>query len=164
MAYLAAVFLLHLHPAQAFSCFANVLVGSQVLFDFFTFNVISIGGYYQALQATMQRSVPKVSAQLQSLSITPEMYVLEWIYTLFVRCVRIEEVGQVWDYVFTEGGLAFIKIPVAVLIRMQTAILEADLDSICDVFDHVPKLVGGAKELLEACGQVSLAEEALCLV
>lgn len=164
MAYLAGVMLLHLPPAQAFCSFANVIVGSEVLYHFFTFNVVSIERYYAGFKATLRQSLPKVYAQLEVLSVTPEMYVLEWLYTLFVRCVRIDEIGHLWDYVFTEGSTAFFKIPIAVLSRMQPAILSADLDAICSVFDHVPTLVGTARELIEECGQVTLAAEAQDLV
>ena len=99
--------------------------------------------------------------KLRELSVTPEMYLLEWFYTLFVRCVGIEHVGRVWDYVFVEGDTAYSKLAVGILMRMQEAILAADMDAICRVFDMVPYYVGDVSDLLKCTQKVNLAESVL---
>jgi hypothetical protein len=161
MAYIASVLLLHLHPNQAFISFANLLTRSQLLYDFFTFDVVRITRYYKVFEWTAANTVPKVCERLKELSVATEMYLLEWLYTLFVRCVNIEDIGRVWDYVFTEGETAYIKIAVGLLARMERVILESDLDAICKVFDQVPELVGDVGELLKCANRVNLSETAL---
>lgn len=161
MAYLGAVFLLHLPPPQAFVCFANAFIKSQLLFDFYSFDIARIARYYRVIETLGRECIPAVMEKLRALTITPEMYLLGWVYTLFVRCVDIEHVGQVWDYIFTEGDVAYCKLAVGILMRMQDAILSSDLEEISRVFDMVPYLVGDVRELLKCAQKVSLSDSAL---
>ena len=160
MAYLGSVLLLHMSPPDAFVCFANLLVKSQTLYNCYSFDVAKITRCYEVTDAGVKETAPKVWRKLQELGVTPEMYLLEWLFTMFVRCVKIEEIGPLWDYLLTEGEPGFLRVPIAVLSLMQPAILAADIDSICKVFDIVPRLVGDVNSLLKECGRVKVRPDA----
>jgi hypothetical protein len=92
MAYLGAIFVLHENTYTAFCTFSNMIFKSHMLRSFYSFNLPVMQSYYKVFEYYMKKKVPAVLEKFKDLGITPDMFLLEWVYTLFSRCLDIENV------------------------------------------------------------------------
>lgn len=92
MAYLGAIFILHQNTYSAFTSFANLIFKSHMLKSFYSFDMPVMQEYYKVFEHYMKKKVPGVLKKFKDLEITPDMFLLEWVYTLFSRCFEIEYV------------------------------------------------------------------------
>jgi hypothetical protein len=90
MAYIAAILLLNLNAPKTFEVFSNLVLPSPLLSAFYTFDLPEIQSYYRVFEYYMAKKVPRVLRKFEELGITPDMYLLEWVYTLFSRCFNME--------------------------------------------------------------------------
>ena len=92
MAYLGAILILHLGTYKAFETFANMICKSEMLRTFYSFDLTAIKAYYRVFEYFMRKKVPKILNRFYELGITPDVYLLEWVYTLFSRCFSLDVV------------------------------------------------------------------------
>lgn len=135
MAYLNGIMLLHLSPIKTFQLFANLVVNWELLFHFYTFDVPSIHANYDVFTRLVKRKLPRVLRKFQELEITPDMFFLEWVYTLFARCFSLSTVTQLWDWLFVEGQTAVFKIGLAILQGLEKDIIAGELDDIMKILN-----------------------------
>lgn len=64
-------------------------------------------GYYAAYSDLLKENMPKLWEHLESCNLSPDLYLLDWIYTVFARAMSIDLASRVWD-VFLRDGDQFI--------------------------------------------------------
>lgn len=90
MAYLTAMMALHLSPYKTFECFANIICKSEILRVFYLFDLEGIQEYYRIFEFFLAKKAPKVAEKFTLMAITPDIYLLDWIYTLFSRALSFD--------------------------------------------------------------------------
>ena len=84
--------MLHQSNYAAFVSFSNLIFKSQMLQSFYSFDIPVMQSYYKVFEHYMNKKVPRVLQRFNELGITPDMFLLEWVYTLFSRCFGIDNV------------------------------------------------------------------------
>jgi hypothetical protein len=130
MAYLNGIMLIHLSPVKTFQLFANLVISWELLFRFYTFDVPAIHANYDIFTKLLKKKLPRVLRKFQELEITPDMFFLEWVYTLFARCFSQKTVSQLWDWLFVEGSQAVFRVAIAILQGLEHDIVRGELDDI----------------------------------
>ena len=59
MAHFANVFTSHLPNSDAFSCYANFIMKSELLRSFYSYNLLNIQMFYKIIEYFMQKKAPK---------------------------------------------------------------------------------------------------------
>ncbi|XP_008190632.2 TBC1 domain family member 12 [Tribolium castaneum] len=106
MSYIAAILILNMEPFDAFICFANLL-NQPLHLSAFTLNQEQMEAYYSAYNEVFSYNLPKLHAHFKEAKLTPDLYLLDWIYTIFAKAMPLDVACRVWD-IFLRDGFEFI--------------------------------------------------------
>lgn len=106
MSYIAAILILNMEQYDAFICFANLL-NQPLHLAAFTLNQTQMQAYYNAYNEIFNYNLPKLYSHFQKSGLTPDLYLLDWIYTIFAKAMPLDVACRVWD-VFLRDGDEFI--------------------------------------------------------
>jgi len=137
MSYIAAVLLLNLDEYHAFTCFANTL-NNPFYLTFFSMNMDEMRRYMDALEHAMSLFVPKVFRHLKELGINPEVYIMDWVLTIFSKALPLDVAVHVWDVVFTEGEQFVFQTALGVLKLFGDVLEGASFDDCMSLLTHLP--------------------------
>ncbi|KAL8438394.1 hypothetical protein ACSSS7_000243 [Eimeria intestinalis] len=108
MAFIAAALLLYMDEYSAFVCFANLMESAKVvtggvvvvfvasslvrpqlrrsLHAFYTFDMPAVEVYFRSFDALLEERHPLLLQHLQDLGIQTDVFLVDWMYTIFTRC------------------------------------------------------------------------------
>mmetsp|Transcript_5492 Transcript_5492/g.7250 ORF Transcript_5492/g.7250 Transcript_5492/m.7250 type:complete len:373 (-) Transcript_5492:1831-2949(-) len=142
MSYIAAMLLLYLDEEDCFVALCNVFHSHEI------FNTKEVMRKHCFIcNDLLKYYVPKVHYHLSSLDILPEMYMLDWILTLFSNTLNLEVVARLWDCYFyfdkaLDKQLFLWRTVIAIHILLQDKIIAVDsfsdaLGLLRNIRDHV---------------------------
>jgi hypothetical protein len=115
--------------------------------------------YYKVFEALLSQRAPRVLQQFKDLGITPDMYLLEWVYTLFARCFSLDVLANLWDYLFAEGDVAIFRVAVANLCAMEKDLVIGDLEDVMRLLGSSPSRFPDFKSLWRQVKRVKLTSD-----
>ena len=65
-------------------------------------NMIQMKKYMLVLEDLLLKYLPRVSEHMEAIKLTPDMYIIDWILTLFSKALPLDLAMRVWDYFFFE--------------------------------------------------------------
>jgi len=157
MSYLAAVFLLNLDEYNAFICLANLL-NNPCYMTFFNMNMEKIHKYMEALDVVMAKEVPKVHRRLKDLGITSEIFMIDWVLTLYSKSLPLDVAARVWDATFLEGAVFVFQTALGILHMYSNLLETAPFDECMTLLTHLPKDVDD-EELFQHISAIKLTPE-----
>lgn len=63
--------------------------------------------YYETYNDFFRENLPKLSQHFQESSLTPDLYLLDWVYSVFAKAMPLDVACRVWD-VFLRDGEEFL--------------------------------------------------------
>ena len=102
MSFLGAILLLNLDVADAFITFANLL-NRPLLHAFFRLDQPKMAEFYCDFESLLKCHLPKVHSHFQMLDLSPDLYLQDWIYTLYSRSLPLDLASRVWDLYCRDG-------------------------------------------------------------
>lgn len=102
MSYIAAILILNMDQYDAFVCFANLL-NRPLHVAAFTLNQIQMRAYYDAYDQIFSKNLPRLHSHFEDASLTPDLYLLDWIYTIFAKAMQLDVACRVWDLFLRDG-------------------------------------------------------------
>ncbi|PHJ17716.1 tbc domain-containing protein [Cystoisospora suis] len=127
MAYIAATLLLYMDEYSTFVCLSNLLL-RRSLQAFYTFDMTVVALYFRTFDALLAERLPNVAGHFEALGIHSDIFLIEWMYTLFTRCLPFELVGRVWDLFLVEGDAILFQTSLAILAYFQDELQTGTLD------------------------------------
>lgn len=121
MSFLAATLLLNLEVSDAFISFSNLL-NRPLLHAFFRLDHAKMADFYAGFEALLKSQLPKVYSHFLTLNLTPDLYLQEWIYTLYSRSLPLDLASRVWDVYCRDGDDLIFRI--AIGIRLLSRIVN----------------------------------------
>lgn len=106
MSFIAAVLILNMDQYDAFVCFANLL-NRPLHLAAFTLNQRQMQAYYSAYNEIFNHNLPKLYTHFEKSGLTPDLYLLDWVYTVFSKAMPLDVACRIWD-VFLRDGDEFI--------------------------------------------------------
>lgn len=106
MSYIAAILILNMEQFDAFICFANLL-NQPLHLSAFTLNQTQMQAYYDAYNEVFKFNLPKLYSHFEKSGLTPDLYLLDWIYTIFAKAMPLDVACRIWD-IFLRDGYEFI--------------------------------------------------------
>lgn len=106
MSFIAAILILNMEQYDAFICFANLL-NQPLHLAAFTLNQSQMQAYYNAYNEIFNYNLPKLYSHFEKSGLTPDLYLLDWIYTIFAKAMPLDIACRIWD-IFLRDGDEFI--------------------------------------------------------
>lgn len=154
MSFIAAVFLLYLNPPQAFHCFANLLNKSCQL-AFFRLDQQVMQSYFATYEEYFQEHMPKLYQHFQEQNLTPDMYIIDWMYTLFIKCMPLDVACVILDVFFRDGEEFLFRTALGILKHYQMVLLQLDFIHIAKFLSKLPSDLT-AEDLFQSIGEIDL--------
>eukprot|EP00914_Ancora_sagittata_P007123 GHVO01014136.1.p1 GENE.GHVO01014136.1~~GHVO01014136.1.p1 ORF type:complete len:273 (+),score=31.18 GHVO01014136.1:120-821(+) len=99
---------------DAFCAFTNLLSRTS-LYSFYTFDLPKIEVYFRAFDILLREKVPKVSRKLKLIGLSSDLFLVEWLFTLFTRCLPVDLVARIWDMYFAFGDVVLFQISIGII-------------------------------------------------
>ncbi|OEH77275.1 TBC domain-containing protein [Cyclospora cayetanensis] len=87
MAFIAATLLLYMDEYSAFVCFANLML-RRSLHAFYTFDMPVVEIYFRTFDALLEERHPQLLTHFEQIGIETDVFLVDWMYTLFTRYTR----------------------------------------------------------------------------
>ena len=139
MTYLAATALLNLEtPGDAFVFVANML-NSPVQRGFYAMDPCVIRRYARATTLCLRTTAPKLARRLEGMGITPEMYMVEWVMTVFSKVLPLDVAVHVWDMWLLEGDYFIFRTAVGLLAMYSDFLLLLPFEDVMRFLRNLPQ-------------------------
>ncbi|KAF5279768.1 hypothetical protein FQA39_LY05458 [Lamprigera yunnana] len=125
MSFIAAILILNMDELDAFTCFANLL-NRPLHLAAFTLNQSQMQAYYGAYNQAFNYNIPKLYAHFQKSGLTPDLYLLDWIYTIFAKAMPLDVACRVWDMFLRDGDEFLFRTALGVLYLNQDQLMSMD--------------------------------------
>ncbi|CAM5999283.1 unnamed protein product [Sphagnum balticum] len=137
MSFLAAMLLLNMQPAQAFICFAN-LINNQLLLSFFRVDQRTMNAYYLTYEEFFKENLPKLYNHFKEHKLTPDLYLVDYIYTLFSRSLPLDVASVIWDLFLRDGDEFIFRASLGILSMHQTQLFDMDFIHLAQFLTKLP--------------------------
>lgn len=139
MTYLAATALLNLGSAgDAFVFVANML-NSPVQRGFYAMDAAVIGRYSRATTLCLRTAAPRLAKKLEDMGIAPEMYIVEWVMTVFSKVLPLDVAVHVWDMWLLEGDYFIFRTIVGLLAMYEDFLMFLRFEDIMRFLRCLPQ-------------------------
>uniref|UniRef100_A0A8D3CWF8 TBC1 domain family member 14 n=1 Tax=Scophthalmus maximus TaxID=52904 RepID=A0A8D3CWF8_SCOMX len=142
MSFIAAVLILNLDTADAFIAFANLL-NKPCQMAFFRVDHSLMLTYFGAFEVFFEENLPKLFAHFKKNNLTPDIYLIDWIFTLYSKSLPLDLACRVWD-VFCRDGEEFLFRTALGLLRLYQDVLT------CMDFIHMAQFLTRLPDLIPA--------------
>ncbi|KAM3857834.1 TBC1 domain family member 14 [Diretmus argenteus] len=140
MSFIAAVLILNLDTADAFIAFANLL-NKPCQMAFFRVDHSLMLTYFAAFEVFFEENLPKLFAHFKKNNLTPDIYLIDWIFTLYGKSLPLDLACRVWD-VFCRDGEEFLFRTAMGLLRLyQEVLTHMDFIHMAQFLTRLPDLV-----------------------
>ncbi|EGC36346.1 hypothetical protein DICPUDRAFT_47207 [Dictyostelium purpureum] len=137
MSYLAAVFLLILDEFTSFVCLSNFL-NNPCYMAFYTMNLSQMELYMKAMDQLMALHVPKIQKHLKELGIQPDIFMIDWVLTVFSKALPLDIASHVWDTIFLDGESVIFQTALGILKMYSKELENSDFDVCMTLLTHLP--------------------------
>ncbi|XP_050532350.1 TBC1 domain family member 12-like isoform X2 [Daktulosphaira vitifoliae] len=125
MCFIAAILLLNMEELPAFICLVN-LMETQCLKTFYTVNHPMMTSYFLTYSDLLKHNLSKLSIHFNKIGLTPEMYLVEWIYTVYTKSMNLELASIIWDNFLRENDSFLFQTALGILYSNETELLQMD--------------------------------------
>uniref|UniRef100_A0A8C2C606 Rab-GAP TBC domain-containing protein n=1 Tax=Cyprinus carpio TaxID=7962 RepID=A0A8C2C606_CYPCA len=138
MSFIAAVLILNLEEADAFIAFANLL-NKPCQMAFFRVDHDLMLKYFAAFAVFFEENLPKLFQHFQNNSLTPDFYLIDWIFTLYSKSLPLDVACRVWDVFCRDGEEALFRTGLGILRLYQDVLLQMDFIHSAQFLSRLPE-------------------------
>ncbi|OWR42413.1 SWI/SNF-related matrix-associated actin-dependent regulator of chromatin subfamily B member 1 [Danaus plexippus plexippus] len=132
MSFIAAVLILNMEASQAFMCFSNLLEW-PVLRAAFTRDGATMQRLWRAYTAVLSSELPRLASV-----VAPELYLVDWIYSVFAKPMPLDAACRVWDVLLRDGDHFLFHVALGVLHLYQNELKDMDFISAAQFLTKLP--------------------------
>uniref|UniRef100_A0A6A7G0G3 TBC1 domain family member 14 n=1 Tax=Hirondellea gigas TaxID=1518452 RepID=A0A6A7G0G3_9CRUS len=125
MSFLAATVLLNMPENDAFVAFANLL-NRPLLQAFYSLHHKKMSAYYRTYSTLLTAVLPALSVHLRRLDVTPDLYLLDWVLSLFTHCLPLDVASRLWDIYFRDGDEFLFRAAYGILKLYERELLSQE--------------------------------------
>ncbi|XP_027132891.1 TBC1 domain family member 12-like isoform X3 [Larimichthys crocea] len=137
MSSMAAMLILNMDEVEAFVTFSN-LMNRPCQLAFCRGDHQLMFRYFRAFQVFFEETLPRLFAHFQSSGLTPDLYLMDWILSLYTKPLPLDVACRVWDVFFRDGEEFLFRTALGILRLHQDVLLHMDLISIAQFLSRLP--------------------------
>ncbi|XP_061491466.1 TBC1 domain family member 12 isoform X2 [Rhineura floridana] len=138
MSFIAAVLILNLEEADAFIAFANLL-NKPCQLAFFRVDHSMMLKYFAAFEVFFEENLPKLFHHFKSYKLTPDIYLIDWIFTLYSKSLPLDLACRVWDVFCRDGEEFLFRTGLGILRLYEDILLQMDFIHIAQFLTKLPE-------------------------
>ncbi|KAM6915911.1 TBC1 domain family member 12 [Xenentodon cancila] len=138
MSFIAAVLILNLEEAEAFITFANLL-NKPCQMAFFRVDHELMLKYFAAFEIFFEENLPRLFNHFQSNNLTPDLYLIDWIFTLYSKSLPLDVACRVWDVFCRDGEESLFRTGLGILRLFEDVLLQMDFIHIAQFLTRLPE-------------------------
>lgn len=138
MSFIAAVLILNLEEAEAFITFANLL-NKPCQMAFFRVDHELMLKYFAAFEIFFEENLPRLFSHFQTNSLTPDLYLIDWIFTLYSKSLPLDVACRVWDVFCRDGEESLFRTGLGILRLYEDVLLQMDFIHIAQFLTRLPE-------------------------
>ncbi|XP_040848367.1 TBC1 domain family member 12 isoform X3 [Ochotona curzoniae] len=138
MSFIAAVLILNLEEADAFIAFANLL-NKPCQLAFFRVDHSMMLKYFATFEVFFEENLSKLFLHFKSYSLTPDIYLIDWIFTLYSKSLPLDLACRVWDVFCRDGEEFLFRTGLGILRLYEDILLQMDFIHIAQFLTKLPE-------------------------
>nr|XP_046257814.1 TBC1 domain family member 12-like [Scatophagus argus] len=138
MSFIAAVLILNLEEAEAFITFANLL-NKPCQMAFFRVDHELMLKYFAAFEVFFEENLPRLFSHFQTNNLTPDLYLIDWIFTLYSKSLPLDVACRVWDVFCRDGEESLFRTGLGILRLFEDILLQMDFIHIAQFLTRLPE-------------------------
>ncbi|XP_041645184.1 TBC1 domain family member 12 [Cheilinus undulatus] len=138
MSFIAAVLILNLEEAEAFITFANLL-NKPCQMAFFRVDHELMLKYFAAFEVFFEENLPRLFTHFQTNNLTPDLYLIDWIFTLYSKSLPLDVACRVWDVFCRDGEESLFRTGLGILRLFEDVLLQMDFIHIAQFLTRLPE-------------------------
>ena len=68
-----------------------------------------MSAYYHTFEELLNENCPRLAKHLRELKVSPDLYLLDWLLTVFARSVPLDTAARIWDVYLRDGEEFLIR-------------------------------------------------------
>lgn len=136
MSYLAAMLLLTMDTFQAFVALCNLL-HSHYFLSFFAMDMLQIRIRFAVFEHFFEKQLPDLFATFESLGVTTDTYLLNWLMTLFSKSLPVDLTTRLWDNYLLNGESFMIRSALGVLKWLSQTFVDLPFEELMVTLTHL---------------------------
>ncbi|XP_031417079.1 TBC1 domain family member 12 isoform X2 [Clupea harengus] len=138
MSFIAAVLILNLEEPDAFIAFANLL-NKPCQLAFFRVDHELMMKYFASFEVFFEENLPRLFNHFKSCSLTPDLYLIDWIFTLYSRPLPLDVACRVWDVFCRDGEEFLFRTGLGILRLFEDVLLQMDFIHMAQFLTRLPE-------------------------
>ncbi|RWS02176.1 TBC1 domain family member 14-like protein [Dinothrombium tinctorium] len=137
MSFLAGMLLLNMEVSDAFICLANLL-NNQILMSFYRVDPTFMNAYYSTYQVFFRENLPLLYKHFADQQLTPDLYLMDWVYSLFSRSLPLDVSTHVWDLILRDGEEFIFRVALGILDMYKDILIKFDFINLAQYLTKLP--------------------------
>ncbi|MGH0155422.1 UNVERIFIED_CONTAM: hypothetical protein FKN15_029802 [Acipenser sinensis] len=154
MSFIAAVLILNLDTADAFIAFANLL-NKPCQMAFFRVDHSLMLTYFAAFEVFFEENLPKLFEHFKKNNLTPDIYLIDWIFTLYSKSLPLDLACRVWDVFCRDGDEFLFHTALGILKLYEDILTKMDFIHNAQFLTKLPEDIP-AEELFTAIAAIQM--------
>jgi len=125
MSFIAGMLLLNMDAFQVFTTFANLL-NRPCQLAFYRLNEEMMKCYFATFEVFFEENIPQLFAHFKHNNLTPDMYLIDWIFTMFSKSLSLDTTSRIWDVYCRDGEEFLFKTAIGLLRQHKSQLLRMD--------------------------------------
>ncbi|KAL3863850.1 hypothetical protein ACJMK2_005578 [Sinanodonta woodiana] len=138
MLFIAAVLLLNMEVAEAFICFANLL-NKPCQVAFFRIDEEIMKVYFNVYDDFFLENMPALQKHFVKNSLTPDLYLIDWIFSLFSKSLPLDVACRVWDVFCRDGEEFLFRTALGILKLYEKVLMSLDFIHLAQFLTRLPE-------------------------
>lgn len=138
MSFIAAVLILNLDTADAFIAFANLL-NKPCQMAFFRVDHSLILKYFAAFEVFFEENLPGLFIHFKKNNLTPDIYLIDWIFTLYSKSFPLDLACRVWDVFCRDGEEFLFRTALGILKLYEDILTQMDFIHMAQFLTKLPE-------------------------
>jgi len=135
----AALFLLYLEEFDAFCCMANLL-NRPLFLSFYRMEVARIDLSVRIIDNLLREFLPTLRDHFAACEIRLDMFLVDWVLTLFTKSLPLDIATHVWDVYFVEGDIHIYLVILGLFATLEGLLLTLSFEGIIKALSNLQTL------------------------
>ncbi|ESN96049.1 hypothetical protein HELRODRAFT_146853, partial [Helobdella robusta] len=106
--------------------------------------------YYNAFNYFFKYNLPKLYKHFTDQKLTADLYIIDWIFSIYSRCLNLDLASRVWDVFFRDGEQFLFRTALGILKLFQSELLDMDFIAMAQFLSRPPEAKVGQVELFRS--------------
>ncbi|XP_056125865.1 TBC1 domain family member 14 isoform X1 [Rhinichthys klamathensis goyatoka] len=154
MSFIAAVLILNMNTADAFIAFANLL-NKPCQMAFYRVDHSLMLTYFAAFEVFFEENLPKLFAHFKNNSLSSDIYLIDWIFTLYSKSLPLDIACRVWDVFCRDGEEFLFRTALGILHLYEDILTHMDFIHIAQFLTRLPDCLS-AEEIFSSITTINM--------